>query len=93
MNAVRQKLLRWYDVLPWVENLRNTQVVAYSGEVDKQRQAADRVMDAAADADMSLEYVIGKKMGHKIDAPSVKKIAGIMDDWARGYPSCTQKTD
>ncbi|MCP4887034.1 MAG: hypothetical protein GY904_10530 [Planctomycetaceae bacterium] len=91
MNAVRRKLLRWYDVLPWVENLRNTQVVAYSGEVDKQRQAADRVMDAAADADISLEYVIGKKMGHKIDAPSIKKIAGIMEDWARGTQVAPRK--
>ncbi len=83
IDAVRQKLLRWYDVLPWVENLKNTRVVAYSGEVDKQRQAADRVMDVAADAGMSLEYVIGKKMGHKIDPPSIAKISGIMDAWAR----------
>ena len=36
--------MAWYDVLPWANNLINTRVIPYSGEKDKQRQAADRVI-------------------------------------------------
>ena len=41
INAVRQQLMNWYDVLPWVNNLVNTRTIPYSGEKDKQKQAAD----------------------------------------------------
>jgi pimeloyl-ACP methyl ester carboxylesterase len=82
-DTTRQKLLRWYDVLPWVSNLRNTRVVAYSGEVDKQKQAADRVIQAAAELGLSTEYVIGEKMGHKIDPPSAARISSILDGWSQ----------
>ncbi|OYP39185.1 prolyl oligopeptidase family serine peptidase [Rhodopirellula sp. MGV] len=47
VTPTMQKLFRWYDVLPWVENLNDTRVVAYSGEVDKQKRAADRVVEQA----------------------------------------------
>ncbi|MEM8667170.1 MAG: prolyl oligopeptidase family serine peptidase [Planctomycetota bacterium] len=82
MDDVSKKLLHWYDVLPWVENLDNTRVVAYSGEVDKQKQAADRVMKVAQDAGLSLHYVIGSKMGHKIDAVSMELISKTIDQWS-----------
>ena len=44
ITPTAKKLLNWYDVLPWVQNLSETNVVAYSGEVDKQKRAADRVV-------------------------------------------------
>ncbi|GAA5506317.1 prolyl oligopeptidase family serine peptidase [Novipirellula caenicola] len=74
ITPVREKLLRWYDVLPWVTNLQNTHMVAYSGEVDKQRQAADRVVAAAKQAGFEFPYVIGAKMGHKVDEVSANEI-------------------
>lgn len=82
IDLTREKLLRWYDVLPWVSNLRNTNVIAYSGEVDKQKQAADRVAQAAEELGISFPYVIGEKMGHKIDPQSAEKISQVMDSWA-----------
>ena len=36
-----QKLWAWYDVPPVAGNFFNTTTVAYSGEQDKQKQAAD----------------------------------------------------
>ncbi len=83
-DPTRQKLLRWYDVLPWVTNLQNTHTIAYSGEVDKQRQAADRVVAAAQEAGFEFPYVIGAKMGHKVDDNSIveidRQLAGIASE-------------
>lgn len=78
----RKKLLGWYDVRPWVNNLRNTNMVAYSGEVDKQRKAADQLVAAAKSNGFEFPYVIGEGMGHKIDPPSVEKIDATIDRWA-----------
>ena len=36
-----QRLWRWYDSTGYVSNLANTTTVAYSGEIDGQKQAAD----------------------------------------------------
>ncbi len=83
IDQTRSKLLDWYDVLPWVTNLRNTHVVAYSGELDKQRQAADRVMEALHRAEVDAEYLIGEGMGHKIDPASAHEIESIIDNWSK----------
>ncbi len=75
-----RKLMMWYDVPPWVENLTNTQVVVYSGELDKQRAAAETMIAAAknneffARSGSSIEHVVGQGMAHKIDASSANAI-------------------
>ncbi len=82
IDDTRRRLMLWYDVLPWVTNLKNTNTIAYSGEVDKQRQAADRVWDASRANGFDWNYVIGKGMGHKIDTASAKKIDETLAQWA-----------
>ena len=82
LDPVQRKLLQWYDVLPSVTNLRNTHVIAYSGEVDKQKQAADRVYQASKEAGLDWPYVIGQGMAHKIDPESAQKIDGQIAKWA-----------
>ncbi|MCD0463035.1 prolyl oligopeptidase family serine peptidase [Roseiconus lacunae] len=77
-----EKLLRWYDVLPWANNLRGTNVIAYSGEVDKQKQAADRVAEKVDELGFEFPYVIGAEMGHKINQESVAKIDQQIASWA-----------
>lgn len=77
-----RRLMNWYDVPPWVENLRNTNVIAYSGEVDKQRQAAELMIEAGRAVDMNLLHTIGVGMGHKIDEPSAQAIEQRMSQWA-----------
>ena len=76
------KLLHWYDVLPWARNLYGTNVVAYSGEVDKQKQAADRVVQRASELGISFPYVIGAKMGHKVDDASKSIIDQQIAEWS-----------
>ncbi len=86
LSETRRHLMAWYDVLPWVSNLSNTRTVAYSGEIDKQRQAADRVLEASRASGLQWPYVIGKGMGHKIDPDSASKIESQLADWASQSP-------
>lgn len=83
LDPVREKLLLWYDVLPWTANLKNTRVIAYSGENDKQKQAADRVRDQSESLAMVWPYVIGAGMGHKIDDSSREAIDDQLAQWAK----------
>ncbi len=82
LTDARKKLLNWYDVLPWVPNLKNTRLVAYSGEVDKQRAAAQRVEDEAKRLNVPITHIIGAGMGHKIDPPSAQKIDALLENIA-----------
>ncbi len=74
--------MQWYDVLPWTANLKNTRTIAYSGEVDKQKQAADRVYEQSQKLGFEWPYVIGAKMGHKIDPVSTDAIDSKLAAWA-----------
>jgi pimeloyl-ACP methyl ester carboxylesterase len=77
-----RRLMNWYDVPPGVENLSNTNVIAYSGEVDKQRQAAELMMEAGRKVEMDFLHAIGVGMGHKIDEASAKAIEQQISQWA-----------
>ena len=75
----QRKLLHWYDCPDWTNNLRNVPTVAYSGEVDNQKQAAD-VMEAAFKVrGMKLPHVIGANTAHKILAESKPIIQEQLD--------------
>jgi dienelactone hydrolase len=92
MSDAQKRLLMWYDVLPWVANLRNTNVLAYSGELDKQKQAADQVQAEADRLSVPMQHVIGAGMGHKIDKPSATKIDAVLADWAKERPKPPKST-
>lgn len=69
-----QKLWQVYDVPNYARNLFNVPVVAYSGELDKQIQAA-RVMEAAfAEHGRELPHIIGPGMGHKYHPDSLAEL-------------------
>ncbi len=69
-----QLLWRVYDVPGYTRNLFNLPVVAYSGENDKQIQAA-RVMEEAFVAEgRTLTHLIGPGMGHKYHPDTLKQI-------------------
>jgi Prolyl oligopeptidase family len=59
-----QKLLHWYDCTDWAINLFHCPTVAYSGEKDKQKQAADIMADAMDKEDLTLKHIIGAGAGH-----------------------------
>lgn len=65
-----QKLWNWYDCPGWCINLRHCPTIAYSGEIDRQKQAADVMEKALAEQGISLTHIIGPKTGHQIHAQS-----------------------
>ena len=82
-----QQLWGLYDVPGYVRNLFNIPVVAYSGEVDKQIQAA-RVMEKAyQDHGQKLPHIIGPKMGHKYHPDSLQEIMKRMAQAAEQGPA------
>ncbi len=71
-----QTLWGLYDVPDYVRNLFNLPVVAYSGEVDKQKDAADFMAETFAAEGHELVHLIGPNMPHKYD-PAV--LAQVME--------------
>lgn len=77
-----QKLWRMYDCPGYAANLAHLPTIAYSGEIDKQKQAAD-VMAAAFEREgMKLLHIIGPKTAHSIHADSKKEIEEKLAEWA-----------
>jgi hypothetical protein len=88
--SYEQKLWGLYDVPDYRRNLLNVPVLAYSGEVDKQKQAAD-IMEAELAAEgLKIPHLIGPKMGHKYD-PAVlvdihKRLVELVAKGRDAYP-------
>ncbi len=59
-----KKLLHWYDCPDWARNLANLPTVAYSGEKDNQKQAADMMEAAMKKVGLNLTHLIGPATGH-----------------------------
>ncbi len=71
--AWEQTLWRWYDATGYAGNLFNLPTVAYSGELDPQRQAATIMGEAMQREGLKLEHLIGPKTEHKYE-PETKKL-------------------
>lgn len=87
----QQKLWGMYDAPDYIRNLFNVPVIAYSGEKDKQIQAA-RVMEEAFQANgRKLKHLIGPDTGHSYHPDTLKKLqAEIAEIVAKGrnqYPT------
>jgi hypothetical protein len=77
--AWEQKLFHLYDATDYAINLFNTPVVAYNGENDGQKQAADMMERALAAEGMRLQRVIGPKTEHRYHPDSKVEIDLILD--------------
>jgi hypothetical protein len=60
-----RKLWQMYDCTEYARNLYHCPTVAYSGDEDRQKQAADIMVDYAAKEGLRLTHIIGPKTGHK----------------------------
>lgn len=69
-----QTLWGQYDVPCCVRNLFNIPVLAYSGEEDRQKLAADIMADAFQAEGRTLDHRIGPGMGHKYHPDVLKEI-------------------
>ena len=76
-------LWRWYDCTDWAENLVHCPTVAYSGEKDIQKQAADIMESALKKHGVDLVHIIGKNMGHRYDRKSANEVDRRLASLAR----------
>ena len=67
-------LWHWYDCTDWAINLSNCPTIAYSGEIDKQKQAADMMVKAMDQVGLDLVHIIGPGMAHKFHPDSLAEI-------------------
>lgn len=77
----QKKLWHWYNATDNALNLENCPTVAYSGEIDKQKQAADMMEKALRGENVDLMHIIGPQTAHKIHPDSLieieKRLASI----------------
>ncbi|HRH98194.1 MAG TPA: prolyl oligopeptidase family serine peptidase [Prosthecobacter sp.] len=78
----QQKLWRWYNATDNALNLENCPTVAYSGEIDKQKQAADMMEKALRGENVDLLHIIGPQTAHKIHPDSLIEIERRLADIA-----------
>jgi len=69
-----QKLWHLYDATDYALNLFNCPTIAYSGEIDKQKQAADMMARALAGEKIELVHIIGPKTAHSYHPDSKNEI-------------------
>jgi dienelactone hydrolase len=87
-----QKLWRLYDATNYAANFFNTTLVAYSGELDRQKQAADLMEAALAAEGMKMTHIIGPKTEHKYEPTAQAEVARRVDAAAaRGVDPLPQK--
>ncbi len=79
----QRKLWNLYDCDRYALNLAQCPTVAYSGELDRQKQAADVMAQALAEHQIRLRHVIGAQMAHKIDDASKATIEAAMQSLAK----------
>lgn len=77
-----QKLWRMYDCTGYAANLSHLPTVAYSGEIDRQKQAADAMAVACQREGLTLLHIIGPKTAHSIHPESKKEIEAKLAEWA-----------
>jgi hypothetical protein len=77
--SYEQTLWHLYDATDYAANLFNCGVIAYSGELDPQKQAADMMAKALQSEGLSLRHLIGPGVQHKYE-PGTKKELGRQFD-------------
>ncbi len=77
-----KKLWQWYDCPGYALNLFQCPTVAYSGEIDSQKKAADVMEIALKKVGIDMLHIIGPKTAHRIHADSKIIIEDKMDSLA-----------
>ena len=80
--AWEQKLYHLYDATDYAVNLSNTSTIAYNGEIDPQKQAADMMEKAMAEEGLRLIRIVGPQTAHKYHPDSKIELAHRLDEIA-----------
>jgi len=90
-TVYQKSLLHWYDCPDWSSNLRYLPTIAYSGELDRQKQAADVMEASLRSKGIELPHLIGPHTEHKFHPDAKIEITRRLDQLAgKGrdeYPS------
>jgi hypothetical protein len=78
-----KKLWHLYDCTDYALNLFNCPTVAYSGEVDRQKQAADMMAKALKEEGIDMVHIIGAKAPHRYTPEAKVQINERIDSIAR----------
>ncbi len=73
-TPAQRKLWNLYDCPPVVRNLTNLPTIAYSGGIDRQKEAADIMTEAATQAGFKIPYVIHPESAHVIHPDAKREI-------------------
>ena len=74
-----RKLYSLYDCTILAANYGNLPFIAYSGEIDPQKQSGDLMNKAMADAGIKMEWLIGPGVGHKYEPETKKELSKRID--------------
>ncbi len=77
-----QKLWHWYNATDYAANLFNCPTVAYSGEIDRQIQAANVMARELKAEGIELTHIIGPQTEHKYHPDAIKEISRRIDSIA-----------
>lgn len=75
-----KKLWHLYNASDYAQNLFNLPTVAYSGEIDKQKQAADVMAREMKKVGLELTHIIGPKTGHSYQADAKHEVIKRIDE-------------
>jgi len=75
-----QKLWHMYDCTDYAAKLFNLPTVAYSGELDSQKQAADMMEAAMKKEGLDLVHIIGPKTKHAYEKGAKEEVAKKVDE-------------
>ncbi len=82
-----RKLWRLYNATDYAQNIFNLPTVAYSGEIDKQKQAADVMAREMKKVGLDLVHVIGPKTAHSYEKAAKEEVNRRIDAVvAKGLP-------
>jgi len=81
-TSFQKSLLHWYDCPDWSSNLRYLPTIAYSGELDRQKQAADIMEASLRSKGIELPHLIGPQTDHKFHPDAKTEITQRLDQLA-----------
>ncbi|MDR3403896.1 MAG: prolyl oligopeptidase family serine peptidase [Chthoniobacter sp.] len=74
-----RKMYSLYDCPPIAANYGNLPFIAYSGEIDPQKQSGDLMNKAMESEGIKMEWLIGPGVGHKYEPETKKELSKRID--------------
>ncbi|MFM1749699.1 MAG: hypothetical protein RLZZ188_3365, partial [Verrucomicrobiota bacterium] len=74
-----QRLWHWYSATDYARNLFNCPTIAYSGETDPQKAAADFMVQAAAKEGLEIPHLVGPQTAHKYHPETRRELTARLE--------------